>query len=156
MKKLSEVCKLLGVTRKTLRGYDEIGLLHPTDKTQSDYWLYDEKAIRILMAIQIFVEAGYTRKEIKDIFESSEMGFSDVIKQLETRLNDKKKQIEEMQKRTEAMLNLLDFFEKVNKEIPFDVLPTLNDTAIVLNASDEKSFIELLEQILNSIGGIYE
>lgn len=37
MKKLSEVCKIVGVTRRTLQEYDKIGLLKPTSKTESGY-----------------------------------------------------------------------------------------------------------------------
>ena len=58
MKKLSEVCKIVGVTRRTLQEYDKIGLLKPTSKTESGYWLYDDTAIQTLILIQIFVEGG--------------------------------------------------------------------------------------------------
>lgn len=67
VKKLSEVCKIIGVTRRTLQEYNTIGLLHPSDKTEAGYWLYDENAIQKLMLIQIFVQCGYKRKKIKDI-----------------------------------------------------------------------------------------
>lgn len=69
MKKIGEVCKILGVSKKTLRGYDEIGLLHPTAKNEADYWLYDDLAVMKLKAILMFVEVGFSRLEIKNIFE---------------------------------------------------------------------------------------
>lgn len=46
MKKLSEVCKIVGVTRRTLQEYDKIYLLHPSAKTEAGYWLYDEVRYR--------------------------------------------------------------------------------------------------------------
>ena len=74
MKKLSEVCKIVGVTRRTLQEYDKIGLLKPTSKTESGYWLYDDRAIQALFAIQVFVECGYKRKAIKSLFASNKIG----------------------------------------------------------------------------------
>ena len=34
MKRLSEVCKIVGVTRRTLQEYDKVGLLHRSGKTE--------------------------------------------------------------------------------------------------------------------------
>ena len=70
MKTLRKVCEMVGTTRKTLRGYDEVGLLHPTAKTENGYWLYDDEAIRKLRFIQIFADAGYERSTIKEILEN--------------------------------------------------------------------------------------
>lgn len=69
MKRSSEVCKIVGITKKTLRGYDGMKLLHPTEKTEAGYWLYDE-AIRKLVFIQMLVEVGCKRKEIKALMKS--------------------------------------------------------------------------------------
>ena len=68
MKRLSEVCKIVGVTRRTLQEYDKVGLLKPTSTTEGGYWLYDDAAIQKLILIQIFVEVGYERKTIKALF----------------------------------------------------------------------------------------
>ena len=67
MMKLSEVCQSVGVTRRTLQEYAKIGLLEPTKKTLGGYWYYDEEAVATLQHILIFVEAGYERKQIKEI-----------------------------------------------------------------------------------------
>ena len=89
MKTLSQVCRIVGTTRKTLRGYDEIGLLRPTSKTENGYWLYDDPAISKLKFIQIFADAGYERSMIKEIVENPAADFLDeydkVIKSLEER-----------------------------------------------------------------------
>ena len=94
MKKLSEVCKLVGVTRRTLQEYDRINLLKPTAKTEGGYWLYDDSAIEKLMAIQIFVEAGYTRKAIKEISDSSTADLKTELDKVSTFLVEKRKRIE--------------------------------------------------------------
>ena len=105
MKKRSEVCKIVGVTRKTLEGYDDLGLLHPTSKTEQGYWLYDEKAIAKLFNIQLFVEAGYDRKKIKKIYEAKDVDIFDQYRQVVDSLKAKRERIDGMIDMLNAMLN---------------------------------------------------
>ncbi len=76
MKTLSEVCKLVGVSRQRLQRYNEDGLLKPTAKTSGGYWLYDDEAIENLIGIQSFIECGYRPKEIKKLIndETQDVG----------------------------------------------------------------------------------
>lgn len=49
MKTVKEVSMITGVSIRTLRYYDEIGLLKPTELTESGYRLYDNKALEKLL-----------------------------------------------------------------------------------------------------------
>ena len=40
-----EVSELAGVSIRTLQHYDNIGLLHPTQRSEAGYRLYDEAAL---------------------------------------------------------------------------------------------------------------
>ena len=95
MKTLRKVCEMVGTTRKTLRGYDEIGLLHPAAKTENGYWLYDDEAIRKLRFIQIFADAGYERSTIKEILENPAADFGDEYDHVIQSLEKKKEAINE-------------------------------------------------------------
>ena len=44
MRTVNEVSKLTGVSIRTLQYYDKIGLLKPTEYTESGYRLYDDTA----------------------------------------------------------------------------------------------------------------
>lgn len=96
MKKLSEVCKIVGVTRRTLQEYDKVGLLQPTSRTESGYWLYDDAAIQKLILIQIFVEGGYERKAIKAFLESPSLDMFAEFDHLIDTLEKKRKRINGM------------------------------------------------------------
>lgn len=48
MKTVKEVSEITGVTIRTLRYYDEIGLLKPTQLTDAGYRLYDQNALEKL------------------------------------------------------------------------------------------------------------
>ena len=48
MKTVKEVSEITGVSIRTLRYYDEIGLLKPTALTKAGYRMYDNKALEKL------------------------------------------------------------------------------------------------------------
>ena len=66
MKTTREVCELVGITRRSLQEWDKKNLLKPTIRTQQGN-MYDNAAINMLFVIKTFIEAGYTRAEIKRI-----------------------------------------------------------------------------------------
>jgi len=96
MQKLSDVCKTVGVTRRTLQEYDRIGLLHPTTKTEAGYWMYDDMAVSRLFLIQFFVEAGYERKRVKQLLQSSANDIELEFDKLISTLEEKRRRIDGM------------------------------------------------------------
>lgn len=67
---IGELAKLVGVSVRTLRHYDAVGLLAPSGATPSGYRLYDAAALERLEQILYFRELGFALEEIRDIMES--------------------------------------------------------------------------------------
>lgn len=65
--KISEVAKLTGITVRTLHYYDEIGLLKPSEITESGYRLYSKDSLETLQQILFFRELDFPLNEIKEI-----------------------------------------------------------------------------------------
>lgn len=63
MMTVNEVSKLAGVSIRTLQYYDRIGLLHPTEYTDSGYRLYDDTALEKLQQILLFRELEFPLKK---------------------------------------------------------------------------------------------
>ena len=70
MKTVKEVSVITGVSIRTLRYYDEIGLLKPTELTESGYRLYDNKAMEKLQEILFFRELEIPLIDIKKIMDT--------------------------------------------------------------------------------------
>lgn len=68
--KIQEAARLTGVTERTLRYYDRIGLLRPSGMTEGGYRLYDEDALRRLQQILFFRELGFPLAQIREIMAS--------------------------------------------------------------------------------------
>ena len=70
MKTVKEVSMITGVRIRTLRYYDEIGLLRPTELTETGYRLYDNKALEKLQEILFFRELEIPLIDIKKIMDT--------------------------------------------------------------------------------------
>lgn len=62
--------EITGVSIRTLRYYDEIGLLKPTELTDAGYRLYDNKALERLQEIMFFKELEIPLQDIKEIMDN--------------------------------------------------------------------------------------
>ena len=70
MKKINEVANLTGLTTRALRYYDEVGLLRPSEISESGYRLYDDEALETLQQILFFKELDVPLRQIKSILEN--------------------------------------------------------------------------------------
>ena len=73
MKTVKAVSMITGVSIRTLRYYDEIGLLKPTELTETGYRLYDNKALEKLQEILFFRELEIPLTDIKKIMDAPNM-----------------------------------------------------------------------------------
>jgi len=96
MKTVNEVSKLTGVSRRTLQYYDKIGLLRPTEYTESGYRLYDDAALERLQQILLFRELEFPLKDIKDIVTRSDFDKKKALDQQMELLELKKEHIENL------------------------------------------------------------
>ena len=69
MKTVKDVSQITGVSIRTLRYYDEIGLLKLTELTEAGYRLYDNKALEKLQKIMFFRELEIPLMDIKKIMD---------------------------------------------------------------------------------------
>jgi len=130
-KKLSDVCKIVGVTRRTLQEYDKVGLLHPTTKTEAGYWLYDDAAIQRLILIQIFIETGHERKTVKRLLEAPTL---DIMSEFDHMIST----LEEKRRRIDGMINTVKTL-KLTALLPENTLRAFGNMDVT-NIYKEKSF----------------
>lgn len=96
MKTVNEVYKLTGVSVRTLRYYDRIGLLKPSGLTDSGYRLYDDAALERLQLILLYRELQFPLKEIQRILESPDYDRTRILAQQVQLLTLKKEHLENL------------------------------------------------------------
>ena len=93
---IKEMSKLTGVSARALRYYDEIGLFHPTGKSEAGYRLYDEEALYVLQQILYFRELDVPLKTIKEIIENPALDRNHVLRLQKSMLTAEKERLERL------------------------------------------------------------
>lgn len=110
--KIKDVSSKYDVTARTLRYYEDMGLLHSTRSDDYAYRMYDEKAVRRLEQILILRKLNISIKDIQRVFKASS---SDVVLEV---LGKKVQNIDEevalLHELKEIVLGFIDEIEQVN------------------------------------------
>lgn len=112
MKTISQVAELTGISIRTLQYYDEIGLLKPSELTQSGYRLYNDEALQKLQEILFFKELDFKLKDIKEILQNPNYDRIAAFKKQKELLLLKRN-------RTDRLIQLLSRLEKGEKCMSF-------------------------------------
>ncbi|MBO5353823.1 MAG: MerR family transcriptional regulator [Lachnospiraceae bacterium] len=79
MKTVKEVSQMIGISIRTLRYYDEIGLLKPARISENQYRLYDEKDLEKLREIMFFKEMDIPLETIKKLLANPELDRKEIL-----------------------------------------------------------------------------
>src|SRR5215212_4639858 len=72
--RIQEVAEALGLTTRTIRYYEELGLLEPVARSEGAYRLYDEDDVERLAFIKgLRDDAGFSLAEIGQLLEDEVM-----------------------------------------------------------------------------------
>lgn len=85
---------LAGISTRTLRYYDEIGILKPARINTSGYRIYGQKEVNRLQQILFYRELGVSLEQIKEIVTSPSFNGTAALKEHREKLLDKRKQLD--------------------------------------------------------------
>ena len=86
---LRETCKILGISRRALQGYEQAKLVSSSSKTQSGYLLYDDSARNRIKMIKCYQDMGFSLQEIKTIIDAPNTIKRPALIQRKEKLNEK-------------------------------------------------------------------
>jgi len=86
--------QLAGISTRTLRYYDEIGLLKPTRINSSGYRIYGSAEVDRLQQILFYRELGVNLASIKEIITSSTFDGATALKEHRNKLLEKREQLD--------------------------------------------------------------
>lgn len=114
---VSETARLTGVSVRTLHYYDEIGLLQPSEKTESGYRYYDDQALSTLQQILFYRELEIPLKDIRVFLSQPNYDPTVALQQQRTLLQMKKKRLEDL-------IGLVDGIMRGDVRMDFDKFST--------------------------------
>jgi DNA-binding transcriptional MerR regulator len=95
--KIGEVARLVELPAKTLRYYEEIGLISPAGRTESGYRLYGWRELEQIEFVRRAKLMGLSLEQIRELVETAEVGIpGGVLRRLEGLLE---KKLEETERR---------------------------------------------------------
>ncbi|SRR6266567_1954779 len=103
---IGEVAQLLGVTTKTIRHYQKIGLLSQPERTSAGYRLFTAQDVLRLQRIRRLQAFGLSLKQIKAILGApqQERTLREVLQSLDQELATQIRELEERRKKIQALL----------------------------------------------------
>lgn len=70
---VGQVAETFGVTVRTLHHYDEVGLLHPSERTHAGYRLYTGEDLHRLGTIVVYRRLGFSLDEIGELLDGADV-----------------------------------------------------------------------------------
>ncbi len=102
---VNQLSKISGVTVRALHHYDAVGLLKPTQLSESGYRLYDESCLERLGHILMFRELDFSLREIARILDGPSFDRDQVLE----------RQIELFKRKKERLEGLISFAEEIRR-----------------------------------------
>lgn len=129
--KIGEVAHLSGLSVKTIRYYEDIGLLAPTvERSRSGYRLFHVQVLKRLAFIKRAQSLGLSLEEIKPLLarhDRGELPCPEVKQQLQTKIHAIATQIEALRTRQAELQAILELWQDVpsNHQLQQTICPNI-------------------------------
>lgn len=67
---IGEVAERTGLSHRTLRHYDEVGLVVPSSRSEGGFRLYTETDVERLLLVRRMKPLGYTLEQMRDLLDT--------------------------------------------------------------------------------------
>lgn len=91
---VQKLTRLAGVSTRTLRYYDEIGILKPARISSSGYRIYGQKEVDLLQQIMFYRELGVSLPDIREILTSPDFDKVKALKEHKNRLLEQRNRLD--------------------------------------------------------------
>jgi len=93
---VSELAKISGISSRTLRYYDQIGLLKPAEVNKSGYRIYKQKELDLLQQILFYREMDMRLEDIKKIIHDPNFDQLSALKHHHQLLQEKQSRLDQL------------------------------------------------------------
>lgn len=146
MRTVKEVSQLTGISIRTLRYYDEIGLLKPARISENKYRLYDDKDLEKLQEIMFFKEMEIPLETIKKLLENPKLDRKEI-------LLFQKKLLERKRNRLNGIIELIEDVREGVNTMSFEAFSE-DDTERIVKHTIENIKPERLQDFTQKFGSI--
>jgi DNA-binding transcriptional MerR regulator len=125
---VSEVARLAHVSVRTLHHYDELGLVRPSGRTESNYRVYDEADLLRLQQVLFFKELGFPLEEIRLLLDDPGFNVRDALATQRELLTQRQARLQALLQAVEKAIEAHEKGIAMTKEEMFEVFGDFNPT----------------------------
>lgn len=122
---VSEVENIVGLSKKSIRYYEKMGLLSPKRNNNNDYRIYDEEDIKKLKVIKFLRELDVPIREIQ-LLDKKEITLKECMINRINKINDLEININKVKNMCEEIKNSNDTYEDIDINKYFKEIRVLN------------------------------
>ena len=135
---IGEIAKLFGITHDTLRYYDKIGLLNPTDESESGYRYYSIRDIFKLSRILFLKELDIPLKELKVYMENkSAKALEEIFKKKNEELDEKIHKLISLKNKINSKLEIIGEAKREAHKVLLKSFPKRSGVFLDLESPEE-------------------
>ncbi|MCM3735450.1 MerR family transcriptional regulator [Bacillus cytotoxicus] len=153
---IQQLTKETGVTVRTLRYYDQIGLLEPSGKTEGGHRLYSEPDVLKLQQILFFKEMGFALKEITNMLETERVNFKEVLQKQLLFVREEQQKLSSIEKMMQAVLHSTELEGDLNWDIMFELMQLSQQSPRMRQQFQQQVFSQEEEHLLKNFPNMSE
>ena len=104
---LKEMCELTGISRRTIQGYEKVGLVSAIKRNKYGHLIYDNKCKERILKIKFMQDLKFSLKEIKEIIDAPNSILRPALEKNIIRLKINQEHLAQTIKKAEEILNNL-------------------------------------------------
>ena len=147
---IHEVETKVGLTKKSIRYYEEEGLLKPKRNTFNDYRDYTEEDINTLKLIKFLRNLNVSVNEIKKL-KNNELSLEECLKERIDKINNEEHNLEKIKNMCLEIIMSKDSFENIDITKYSLAMNILNKEGFTMKDVSKKHMHKILGAILSSI-----
>ncbi|HKJ46299.1 MAG TPA: MerR family transcriptional regulator [Balneolales bacterium] len=148
--KIGQLARRTGLTVRTLRYYDEIGLLNPSKRMDSGYRLYGVEEIERLHNILALRQLGFSLEEMQSCLDNPEYSLDNIIIRQMKQVREDIELKKQLYARLKTMADHIRFAEKISVD---ELIQTMKVMTMHEKYFNEDQ-MEELKQRRNNIGQV--
>ncbi|EIM08425.1 MerR family transcriptional regulator [Planococcus antarcticus DSM 14505] len=149
MYSIGKLANISHVSIRTLRYYDEIGLLLPTYKNNAGHRFYISEDVSKLHYILTLKDLGFPLETIRQFLFNHEFDLQSVLRIRKKIIQEEQKNLKKVETSIETLLTILESGENTDWDSIFETLSTFSTDKSLIRELWAKYFSEEEQQVLN-------
>jgi len=146
---INEVEHLVGLSKKSIRYYEENGLLTPKRNKENDYRIYNDEDIKKLKIIKFLRELGVPIRDLK-LLNNSSLTLQDCMKDRISKITDEEIKYNKVKRMCENIINSTDTFESIDISVYFKEINKLNKEGFTMRDTKTSKSKKIWGAVLSS------